>query len=167
MEQYLDELETCIPSLRRYARALLRQREQADDLVQDCLERAIAKRKLWKPSGPLRPWLFTIMRNIHRDHLRKHRVQTITLDDMKIVPSLPAEQPDRLALNELASAIDRLPGDQRQVLLLVALEGFSYGETAKMLDIAVGTVMSRPARARKTLRQMRDGEIGHKLRRVK
>ncbi len=169
MSRFLDEIEECVPSLRRYARGLLRERDAADDLVQDCLERALRKRKLWRPSGPLRAWLFRIMLNIYRDDLRKAKTRGVhePLDEMLIEPSVPPRQGDRLALNELASAIALLPVDQRQALLLVALEGFSYTQAASLLEIPPGTLMSRLGRARKKLRYLKNDENNTGLRSVK
>jgi RNA polymerase sigma-70 factor (ECF subfamily) len=167
MTDFLDEIEASLPSLRRYARGLLRDRERADDLVQDCLERALRKQKLWQPSGPLRPWLFKIMLNIFHDDLRKLKSRGVLqpLDELPKEPSVPARQGDRLLLNELANAIGALPVDQRQVLLLVTLEGFSYAEAAKLLEIPIGTLMSRLGRARAKLRHLKDD--GPSLRSVK
>jgi RNA polymerase sigma-70 factor, ECF subfamily len=152
---FLDELETCVPALRRYARALTRNFDRADDLVQDTLERAISRRGLFRPRGPMRPWLFTVLTNLHRNSLRseRRRGQTIDLDT---VPDLatPAPQPGHVALAELARAIETLPLDQKEALLLVTLEGLPYQDAADILSIPLGTLMSRLGRARATLRQL-------------
>ncbi len=168
MPGFLDDIEALVPALRRYARALTGNADQADDLVQDCLERAIAKQSLWRPIGPVRPWLYKIMINLHRNHRRDRRVapEQEPLDSLAFEPSSPAPQGAALALAETAAALDRLPAEQRQALLLVALEGMSYAEAAGVLDIPVGTLMSRVGRAREALRAMVDG-TGPRLRSVK
>lgn len=168
MPGFLDDIETSIPALRRYARALTGNADRADDLVQDCLERAITKQSLWRPVGPLRPWLFKIMINLHRNEWRRRRgsPEPEALDTLPFEPASPASQGARLALAETAAALDRLPADQREALLLVVLEGMSYAEAAGALDIPVGTLMSRIGRAREALRAMADG-TGPKLRSVK
>lgn len=168
MPGFLDDIETLVPALRRYARALTGNADQADDLVQDCLERAIAKQSLWRPIGPVRPWLYKIMINLHRNNHRRRRgsPEQEALDVLPFEPASPASQGARLALAETAAALDRLPAEQREALLLVALEGMSYAEAAAALDIPQGTLMSRISRAREALRGMVDG-TGPKLRSVK
>ena len=153
MSDFLDQLEACVPALRRYARALTRNADLADDLVQDCLERAIARRGLFRPTGPVRPWLFTILLNLYRNALRTTRTrgETVPYDSVP-EPSTPAAPPGHLALAEMARAIDGLPLDQREALLLVALEGLSYQEAATILKLPLGTLMSRLGRARADFR---------------
>lgn len=156
MSQLMDEIEKCVPALRRYARALTHDPDKADDLVQDCLERAIRKRGLWRPSGSVRSWVFRILLNVYRNDLRQLRrspapvsLETLPGSD----PAGPDVQPGRLALAETARAMQALPLEQREVLLLVAVEEMSYAEAATVLSIPVGTLMSRLARARATLRE--------------
>lgn len=159
MSQVMDEIEGCVPALRRYARALTHDPDRADDLVQDCLERAIRKRSLWRPSGTVRSWVFRILLNVHRNELRRlsHLPVPIALDALRGgEPAGPDMQPDRLALAETAKAMQALPMQQREVLLLVAVEEMSYAEAAAALSIPVGTLMSRLARARATLRSLTD-----------
>lgn len=154
MTQFLDEIEGHIPALRRYARALTGNIDRADDLVQDCLERAIRKQRLWQPHSALRGWLFRILLNIYRNDLRRqNHVPSVPLETLLIEPSIPAPQMHRLALGEMARALDDLPSDQREALLLVVLDGMSYSEAAKILDIPAGTLMSRLSRARATLKE--------------
>jgi len=169
MTKFLDEIETCVPALRRYARALLRDIDLADDLVQDTLERALNKQKLWLPIGKLNSWLFKIMLNIYRNDLRSRKRQShvVSIDDLANPPVTPPEQPANLLLSEVASALNKLPDEQRQVLLLVAIEGFSYAEGAGILKIPIGTFMSRLGRARSTLRQLTSESGKPTLRRVK
>lgn len=156
MSQVLDEIEGCVPALRRYARALTHDPDRADDLVQDCLERAIRKRGLWRPTGSVRSWVFRILLNVHRNDLRRTRRSPtpLSLDDAMPgnEPAGPDVQPGRLALAETARAMQALPDEQREVLLLVAVEEMSYAEAAATLSIPVGTLMSRLARARAALR---------------
>ncbi|KFL25358.1 sigma-70 family RNA polymerase sigma factor [Paradevosia shaoguanensis] len=160
MSTFLDEIETCVPALRRYARALTRDADRADDLVQDCLERAIRKSALFRPRGPLRAWLFTMLLNLHRNGARSERRQgpMTPLDGLGFEPSVPPAQPGHIALAELARAIDTLPADQREALLLVVLEDMPYADAAAILGIPVGTLMSRLGRARAALRTMTGGD---------
>lgn len=169
MQQFLDEMEACIPALRRYARALTRDADRADDLVQDCIERAIRKRRLWAPTGPLRAWLFKLLLNIYRNDLRssRRRGHQVPLDEMVVEPAMPPPQPGRIALAEMAKALDRLPDEQREALLLVVLEGTSYQEAAEIMGIPAGTLMSRLARARAALRTLTGAGDEPRLRTVK
>ncbi|QQR39505.1 sigma-70 family RNA polymerase sigma factor [Devosia rhizoryzae] len=167
MVDFLDELEKDVPALRRYARALTRNIDRADDLVQDTLERAIARRGLFRPRGPLRPWLFTILTNLHRNSRRSDRRRGETVDVATVELATSAPQPGHLALAELARAIETLPLDQKEALLLVTLEGLAYSEAAAILQIPTGTLMSRLGRARATLRQLTGGETQPHLRTVK
>lgn len=130
---FLTDLESCIPSLRRYARALLRDAERADDLVQDCLERALSRRHLWRGGPSLRPWLFKIMHNLHANQARSWstRPRHEPIDDADL-PPVEEEQTAHLALGEMAKAVASLPAEQGRVVLLVALEGLSYQEVAEI-----------------------------------
>jgi RNA polymerase sigma-70 factor (ECF subfamily) len=165
---FLDEIEASVPALRRYARALTRNADRADDLVQDCLERAIRKRCLFSPTGPLQGWLFRILINIWRNDLRfeRRRGDLVPIDSIA-EPSVAPAQPGRVALSEMSRAIDRLPGDQREALLLVVLEGMSYQEAAQALGIPMGTLMSRIGRARAALRALTAGAGEPRLRSIK
>lgn len=169
MQQFLDQIEACIPALRRYARALTRDVDRADDLVQDCIERAIRKRRLWAPTGPLRAWMFKLLLNIYRNDLRasRRRGHQVPLDDMLVEPAVPPPQLGRIALAETARALDQLPDEQREALLLVVLEGTSYQEAADIIGIPAGTLMSRLARARATLRTLTGVTDEPRLRTVK
>ena len=152
----LDEIEASIPALRRYAHALVRDRDRADDLVQDCLERAVAKRHSWRGDGPLQAWLFRILINRHRDLQRRAPApgHLVAVEDLAAKPSQAGAQDAQLALREVHDAMARLPSDQREALLMVALEGKSFDQAAVILDIPKGTLMSRLARARATLRSL-------------
>jgi RNA polymerase sigma-70 factor (ECF subfamily) len=151
-----ESIVELIPRLRRYARALASDRAAADDLVQDTLERAWTKLHLYRRGTDLRAWMFTVMHNVYVNQLRAARPGT-PLDEESPELALPARENDALVLRDLDAAIRRLPLDQRQVLLLVALEEMSYEEAARALEIPIGTVMSRLARAREKLRAMLSG----------
>jgi RNA polymerase sigma factor (sigma-70 family) len=155
-----------IPRLRRYARALVGERAAADDLVQDTLERAWSKLHLYRRGTDLRAWLFTVMHNVHVNRLRATR-PTDPLEDEMPELAQRATQGDALVVRDLERAVAALPVAQRQVLLLVALEDLSYEETARVLEIPIGTVMSRLARAREKLRLLMQGKGGTKLQVVK
>ena len=162
-----ESIVELIPRLRRYARALVGDRAAADDLVQDTLERAWAKLHLYRRGTDLRAWLFTVMHNIHVNQLRAARPGA-PLDEESPEFAQPARENEALVLRDLDNAIRRLPLEQRQVLLLVALEDMSYEETARALEIPIGTVMSRLARAREKLRGMLSGlPAGKQLKVVK
>ncbi len=151
----LDEIETCIPALRRYAHALLRDRDAADDLVQDCLERALARRHLWRGDGPVLAWLFRILLNRFRDGRRGARTgATLISLDAVIEPTRHGGQESHLALREVHEAMGRLPDEQRAAILLVAVEGMNLAEAARVLDIPEGTLASRLGRARAQLRRV-------------
>ncbi len=143
-----------IPALRRYARLLTGDAARADDLVQDTLERACVKWSLWEPGSVLRSWLLSLMHNLHLNHRRdwRHDDGHAPLDD---VPE-PAHEPlarlgERL---DLQRALAALPPAMREVLLLVTVEEYTYAEAACILDVPVGTVMSRLHRARERLREL-------------
>jgi RNA polymerase sigma factor (sigma-70 family) len=155
-----------IPRLRRYARALVGERAAADDLVQDTLERAWTKLHLYRHGTDLRAWLFTVMHNVHVNRVRATR-PTDPLDDEMPELAQRATQGDGLMVRDLERSIAALPVAQREVLLLVALEDLSYDETARVLGIPIGTVMSRLARAREKLRALMHGKGGTKLQVVK
>jgi RNA polymerase sigma-70 factor (ECF subfamily) len=162
MRPSFDQVAPHLPSLRRYALVLLRQDEtRADDLVQDCLLRALSRWHLWRQPGNLRAWLFTIMHNIYVNDVARAAVRPNVVELTEFTPGTgtPPGQGDRLALRDVANGLERLPDDQRQVLLLVGLEGFSYEEAASITGAPIGTVMSRLSRARQRLRAyVEDGE---------
>jgi RNA polymerase sigma factor (sigma-70 family) len=162
-------LEPQIPALRRYAWALLRNGEAADDLVQDTLERAISRWHLRRRDGDLRAWLFTIERNLFLSGLRQRNRRGAHLgpEALADLPASDTLQDSALGARDLLGSLDQLPEDQRSVLLLVSVEGLSYEDTARVLSVPVGTVMSRLSRAREKLRgYMETGRIAV-LRRVK
>ncbi len=151
-------IEEQIPRLRRYARALTGDRSSADDLVQDTLERALSRFHLWRHGSDLRAWLFTIMHNIFINQARtrlRHRHES--LESGNALDAMQASEPDWLELRDLDSALAQLPHEQRTVLLLVGLEQFTYEEAARLLEIPIGTVMSRLSRGRERLRTVLAG----------
>lgn len=158
-----------IPHLRRYARALLGSRTLADDLVQDCLERAWSRFHLWREGSNVRTWLFTIMHNLHANAARSasRRPRTVALEDDLPAQPVRATQEDGLEVALVEDGLARLPEEQRAVILLVGLEDMSYQEAADVLGVPVGTVMSRLHRGRERLREILGGGGGAMLRRVK
>lgn len=151
-------LEAEIPRLRRYARALLRDADRADDLVQDTLVRALAKQHLWQADTNLRAWLFTLMHNLHVNLVRQSVREGTTVDaeDTSVILTATTDPTASCQLRELERAIARLPGEQREVILLIGLEGIRYDEAAAILRVPIGTVRSRLSRARETLRRLFD-----------
>jgi RNA polymerase sigma factor (sigma-70 family) len=152
------DLLAWLPRLRRYARALAGNRDDADDLVQDTLERAWARAVLWRGVVDMRAWLFGIMHNLHVDGLRRGRIATVPIDADTPEGEIAPTQGERLAVLDLQAALDRLPPEQREIVLLVALEDMPYADIAATLGIPIGTVMSRLARGRERLRALLDGD---------
>jgi RNA polymerase sigma-70 factor (ECF subfamily) len=153
-------IEQQIPKLRRYARALTRNPDRADDLVQDTLGRALVKEQLWQPGTNLRAWLFTIMHNQNVNNVRRDIRDSGGLDIEQISSTLTAATDPTATrkMFELERALAQLSLEQQQVILLVGLEGMSYEDTAEILTIPVGTVRSRLSRGRDTLRKLLDME---------
>ncbi|HSC62537.1 MAG TPA: RNA polymerase sigma factor [Caldimonas sp.] len=152
-----ERLLVWLPRLRRYARALAGQRDDADDLVQDTLERAWSRPHLWREVADMRAWLFAIMHNLHVDGVRRRRIDTVPLDEQNGAPEAEVAPRDRLALRDLQSSLDALPVEQKEVLLLVGLEDMSYADAARTLGVPIGTVMSRLSRGRERLRALMEG----------
>lgn len=153
-------IEPMVPALRRYARALMKDRSAADDLVQDCLERAIGRWHQRRRDSDTRAWIFTILHNLAMTRLRRssNGPQHVALDDAdERSLSVAAHQENRLHYHDLLQALDQLPLEQRTVLLLVTIEELSYADAAKALDIPIGTVMSRLSRARERLLKLTSG----------
>lgn len=158
-----------IPHLRRYARALVGDTAEADDLVQSCLERALSRFHLWRGSGDIRAWLLTIMHNLHVNEVRQSRRRggAQALEETADVPALPATQESMVEARNLVEALACLPEDQRAAVLLVGLEELTYRDAAAVLGIPVGTLMSRLHRGRERLRSAMAGETVTPLKRVK
>jgi RNA polymerase sigma factor (sigma-70 family) len=163
-----SRLEQQIPALRRYAYALVRHHDEADDLVQDCLERALSHWYLRRSDGDLRAWLFAILRNLYINayRIRVRRGTHVALDEAGSL-STPATQDMGLEANDALSALDQLTEEHKSILLLIGVEDMSYEEAARVLGVPAGTIMSRLFRARKRLRAvMETGRVTF-LRRVK
>lgn len=169
MSDFLTEMESAIPALRRFARALVRDVDGADDLVQSTLERAIRNRSHWRGDGSLNAWLFTILRNLHRNELRRLRRRPAhsPIDGELNEPAHPEEQIDRVYVGEVLTALDTLSEDHQEILLLAAVEGLSYREISAVAGIPIGTVMSRLSRARDALAGRLEAGGSMPLRRIK
>lgn len=169
-------VEPLIPALRRYARSLLGDRTAADDLVQDCLERVVSRWHQRRADGDARTWVFAILHNLAINQFRQkaRRGVPLAVEDVdEAVFAIAPAQEDRLHVRTVLAALDALPEDQRSVLLLVSVEELSYAEAAAILDIPLGTVMSRLSRARHRLARLLEEGPGQpaaattSLRRVK
>ena len=144
------------PNLRRYARALVGDRDGADDLVQDTLERAVRKFHLWRP-GDLRAWLFSIMHNVFVNQLKARKIAPeVEIDENALAAPIPTAT--SLDVIDLERALLTLAPEQREVVLLVALEDMTYADVSQSLGIPIGTVMSRLSRGRERLRRAMSGE---------
>ena len=155
----MTDLSPYLPRLRRYARALTGDKDRADDLVQDTLERALRKWALWRLGSRLDSWLFSIMHNIFVNQVRSApaRQANISLEDMAFEAAGPGTADEAVQLRDLAAALGKLSDEQREILLLVGLEEMSYKQVASVLSLPLGTVMSRLSRAREQLRGLLDG----------
>lgn len=162
------QLESCLPDLWRFAWSLTHDRDAADDLVQDCVEKALRKRLLWVPGRPLKPWLTKILLNIFRDQWRRRsRMPMVDIDTAAHIAAFTGNAEDRLEVQDIWAQVSRLPHDQREALLTVVMGGLSYAEAAKVLRIPTGTLMSRVARARAKIRQRTSAEQPPNIRSVK
>jgi RNA polymerase sigma factor (sigma-70 family) len=154
MAEMAEVIEPVIRALRRYARTFVRDAGAADDLVQDTLEWAISRWDQRRPHGNPRAWLFTILHNLAINHRRRsaRRGWELPLDDAdESEMAVSSTQEDALQHDDILAAVAKLPDDQRSILLLVSVEDVSYADAARILDIPIGTVMSRLARARARL----------------
>jgi RNA polymerase sigma-70 factor (ECF subfamily) len=159
MSDIRDEIITLIPQLNRYARFLTRNSDQASDLVQDCLERALSRASLYQPETDLRAWLFTMMRNLFINQKRSEKrareySERIKMDGMSVERP---RQIDRLLLTELSGAIDQLGASERQAIRLLAVLNYSYEDAAAQTQLPIGTLKSRLSRGRSRLRDMLEG----------
>lgn len=164
-----EELVVHVTSLRRYALLLVGNPNDADDAVQETLTRVLARTSGWHAIADLRAYLFSTLHNVFIDSVRREKriVAEPNSDDILAALASPANQQKHLELRDTIDALERLPAEQREVVLLVGLEGLSYLETAKALGIPVGTVMSRLSRGREALREMTNRDSSRKLRVVK
>jgi len=149
-----------IPRLRRYARALTGDVVRADDLVQDTLERAWRKQRLWRQGSNLRAWLFSVMHNVHVNQLRSApHGDEVDYTSLELAAS-PGLDENPAAVRDILRGIAELPPEMRSVIMLVGVEQFSYAEAAKVLGVPLGTVMSRLSRARERLRAWMEARPG-------
>ena len=157
MSEFHRLIEQEIPRLRRYARALTRNADRADDLVQDTLTRAIAKAHLWQPGTDIRAWLFTIMHNQNVNEVRRAIRDHANVDVEECAKLVATTDPTASRqLRELERALAQMLEEQRQVVLLVGLEGMSYEDAAAILNVPIGTIRSRLSRGRDVLRKLLD-----------
>jgi RNA polymerase sigma-70 factor (ECF subfamily) len=157
---FADALVAQLPGLRRYAMALVGNAALADDLVQDCIERALGQEAQLRESERIAAWLRRILHNLYIDEIRrgKRRGREHDIADLADHLELSAPAPDNSAALEFIDAVNRLSVEHRQILLLVSVEELSYREIADELDVPLGTVMSRLARARERLRGLMQGD---------
>lgn len=152
-ENFEGQVLALLPSLRRYSRSLTRSDSDGEDLLQDCVEKVIERRSQWRGVN-LRAWALTIMTNLYRNSRRPGpRHLMVDLDCAEGIPS-PDQGTDPLQRRRLINALNVLGEDSRAVLMLVVIEGYSYDEVATMLDVPIGTVMSRLSRARHRLAEI-------------
>ena len=158
-EAFRDQLVAIIPQLRSFARGLCGWRDMADDLAQDTMTRAWAARASFTPGTNFRAWIFMIMRNQFYTSIRKS-ARTTSLDPEvaeRTLVQMP-EQQHHIHIADVAKALQKLPSQQREVLLLIGANGISYEEAAEIIGCAIGTVKSRLARGRRALAALIDGE---------
>ncbi len=164
------DLIVLIPQLRRFARGLCGDAALADDLVQDCIERALAKSHLYDPARPLKAWLYAVLRNGFISGIRRDSRSTVvkTIDELHLGEGMSQPEQDyALDVAQLRDALDLLPAQQREVIVMVALEEMSYREVSEITGTPLGTVMSRLCRGRQALRTILEKRGHPHLRRVK
>ena len=152
-----EEIADHVRSLRRYALVLTRDSDEAEDLVQEALTKALAGASLFTPERDLRVWLFSILHNAHVSRLRRQRTATNAKPYLAQEDSRPASQTAHMELRQVLDCLEKLPDAQRRAVALVGLESMSYAQAAKVLGVPMGTLMSRLARGREALRRMTDG----------
>ena len=161
MLDFLEEIEAAIPALRRYAYALLGDRDESEELVRSSLERALSRRAQCRRDGSVKLWLFCVLLNRYRETLRRGRPRLMVVGDGD-APARRAPQAwghnAAAAFGDMREAINHLPADQRVVLLLSSLEGMDCDETAQLLSIPRASVLSRNVHARSSLRQLTSEE---------
>jgi RNA polymerase sigma-70 factor, ECF subfamily len=167
---FRKDLITELPYLRRFARGLCGDVALADDLVQDCVERALVKSHLYDPARPLRAWLYAVLRNIYVSNWRRTAKfrGSKNVDDLEgFEGSIPADQENNFSVALITDALDLLPAQQREVLVLISLEEMSYKEASEIVGVPIGTIMSRLSRARVQLQNILEERGTPVLRRVK
>jgi RNA polymerase sigma-70 factor, ECF subfamily len=147
-----DDVVALLPDLRAFARFMCRERESADDLVQNTILQALDKQNQFQPGTNLKGWLFTIMRNRFYSDLRAQRRRPTSIEETDSAPLIAVDNAEaNIALRELSTAIWKLSPQSREALILIGAGGFSYEEAAKLCDCSVGTLKARVSRARKLL----------------
>lgn len=165
-DSFEAEVLTLLPSLRRYSRSLTRSDADGEDLLQDCVEKVLTRRDQWRGLN-LRGWVLTIMTNLYRNGLRQQGNRSfVDIDDNDHLPATEANS-DPLERSRLEAALNSLREEYRAVLMLVVVEGHSYQDVADMLDIPIGTVMSRLSRARQKMTSLMSADNVITLRRPK
>lgn len=158
-----EQLIAILPRLRRFARALTNSAEEADDLLQDALERGLSHLDQWQPGTRLDSWMYRIIQTVRFGQLRspdRRRRGEMPPDDQMMGADGVREAEARALLQDVRRAFEKLPDEQRAVLLLVCVEGLAYREAAEIMGIPIGTVMSRLARARLELHRLVGGSTG-------
>jgi len=165
MKTFEDRILPVLPRLHRYARSLCKNAAEAEDLVHDCVERAIASKHSWRGDN-LAAWLMTIQTNVFRNRMRsaKQQPETVSMEQAVDIET-SREESDPLRKARIMRALNRLHPDHRIVLMLVVVEGYRYTEVAEMLDVPLGTVMSPLSRARNKLGELLKGQNIVELRR--
>lgn len=161
---FRDQLVAVIPSLRSFARGLCGWRDMADDLVQEAMMRGWAARASFTPGTNFRGWMFMILRNQFYTAIRRDKRMTTWDPEVaeRVLVEAPAQQ-DAINVADVAKALQKLPPEQREVLLLIGANGASYEEAAEVIGCAIGTIKSRLARGRKSLALLIDGPAGDTL----
>ncbi|WP_158660221.1 sigma-70 family RNA polymerase sigma factor [Niveispirillum cyanobacteriorum] len=156
-----QQLTDHLTALRRYAFVLTRSADEAEDLLQDCLAKAVASAAQWRPGSDLKAWLFRILYTCHISRRRRQQVRLRSVTSLEAEMAEPSQPPDQLARLEAARVVaklETLPEGQRQAILMVAVEDLKYEDAARRLGIPIGTFMSRIARGREALRRALEGE---------
>jgi RNA polymerase sigma-70 factor (ECF subfamily) len=158
-----------VPHLRRFAVSLTGDVDRADDLVQDAVERALKKRRSWRRTGSMRSWLFKLLYRVYLNSQARRRLEreSAVRIGRETTDRAPATQEGHVEVLNIGVALQQLPADQREVVLLVGLEGLSYDEAAFVVGVPIGTIKSRLYRGREALHEVRNGTRGPSLRRVK
>jgi RNA polymerase sigma-70 factor (ECF subfamily) len=170
MSSFRTDLIAELPYLRRFARGLCGDASVADDLVQDCVERALAKSHLYDPARPLRAWLYAVLRNVFVSNWRRDSKfkSAKDIDDLSgFEGAVAADQESNMSVSLISKALDTLPSQQREVLVLISLEEMSYAQAAEIIGVPIGTIMSRLSRARAHLQIILEERGTTVLRRVK
>lgn len=160
-DTFHQQLTDHLTALRRYAFVLTRSPDEAEDLLQDCLAKAMASAGQWRPGSDLKAWLFRILYTCHVSRRRRQQVRLRSVTSLEAEMAEPSQPPDQLARLEAARVVaklETLPEGQRQAILMVAVEDLKYEDAARRLGIPIGTFMSRIARGREALRRAMEGE---------